>query len=158
MKRGNRINEDVCSGHYIREQELNATTLDDIRRITHFACQNELRFAEHICKKQGKEAQQEVHIYCCDIGLVKELPQGMDEAAAVDIPIRPHKQKGEAVPKRSLPLQKQILSYMGGSQNVPMHPTPRVHAFFLYVALTGNIKNTAGGDSERGDHGKGHET
>ena len=52
--------KDVCSGHYIREQELNAILLDDIRRITHFARQNELRFAEHIRKKQGKEAQQEI--------------------------------------------------------------------------------------------------
>ena len=52
--------KDVCSGHYIREQELSAIILDDIRRITHFARQNELRFAEHIRKKQGKEAQQEI--------------------------------------------------------------------------------------------------
>lgn len=52
--------KDVCSGHYIREQELNAIILDDIRRITHFARQNELRFAEHIRKKQGKEAQREI--------------------------------------------------------------------------------------------------
>lgn len=34
--------------------------LDDIRRITHFARQNELRFAEHIRKKQGKEIQWEI--------------------------------------------------------------------------------------------------
>ena len=52
--------KDVCSGHYIREQELGAILLDDIRRVTHFARQNELRFAEHIRKKQGKEAQQEI--------------------------------------------------------------------------------------------------
>ena len=52
--------KDICSAHYIREQELNAILLDDIRRVTHFARQNELRFAEHIRKKQGKEAQQEI--------------------------------------------------------------------------------------------------
>ena len=34
--------KDVCSGHYIREQELSAILLDDIRRVTHFARQNEL--------------------------------------------------------------------------------------------------------------------
>lgn len=50
------------SAHYIREQELNAILLDDIRRVTHFARQNELRFAEHIRKKQGKEAQQEIAV------------------------------------------------------------------------------------------------
>ena len=54
--------KDVCSGHYIREQELSAILLDDIRRVTHFARQNELRFAEHIRKKQGKEAQQEITV------------------------------------------------------------------------------------------------
>ena len=43
--------KDICSGHYIREQELNVILLDDIRRVTHFARQNELRFAEHIRKK-----------------------------------------------------------------------------------------------------------
>ena len=52
--------KDTCTAHYIREQELNAILLDDIRRITHFARQNELRFAEHIRKKQGKEAQREI--------------------------------------------------------------------------------------------------
>ena len=36
--------KDVCSGHYIREQELSAILLDDIR------------------KKQGKEAQQEITV------------------------------------------------------------------------------------------------
>ena len=54
--------KDVCSAHYIREQELNAILLDDIRRVTHFARQNELRFAEHIRKKQGKETQQEIAV------------------------------------------------------------------------------------------------
>ena len=52
--------KDTCTAHYIREQELSAIILDDIRRITHFARQNELRFAEHIRKKQGKEAQREI--------------------------------------------------------------------------------------------------
>lgn len=52
--------KDVCSGHYIREVELAAVLLDDIRRITHFARQNELRFADYIGVKQGKEAQREI--------------------------------------------------------------------------------------------------
>lgn len=52
--------KDTCTAHYIREQELSAIILDDIRRITYFARQNELRFAEHIRKKQGKEAQREI--------------------------------------------------------------------------------------------------
>ncbi|MBR5949107.1 MAG: DUF4368 domain-containing protein [Clostridia bacterium] len=52
--------KEVCSGHYIREVALAAVMLDDIRRITHFARQNELRFAEYIGVKQGKEAQREI--------------------------------------------------------------------------------------------------
>jgi prefoldin subunit 5 len=52
--------KDVCSAHFIRERELAAILLDDIRRVTHFARQNERRFAEHIRKKQGKEAQREI--------------------------------------------------------------------------------------------------
>ena len=37
-----------------------AALLADIRRITRFARQNELRFAEYIGVKQGKEAQREI--------------------------------------------------------------------------------------------------
>jgi len=52
--------KDVCSGHYIREIELEQILLDDIRRITHFARQNEMRFAAYIGIKLGKEAQREI--------------------------------------------------------------------------------------------------
>ena len=49
-----------CTAHYIREVELNAIVLDDLRRVTHFARQNERRFAEYIGMKQGKEAAREI--------------------------------------------------------------------------------------------------
>lgn len=52
--------KDVCSGHYIREVELAAILLDDIRRVTHIARQNEMLFAKHISQKQSKEAQKEI--------------------------------------------------------------------------------------------------
>lgn len=52
--------KEVCSAHYIREVELAAILLDDIRRITHFARQNEQRFARYIGIKQGKEAMREI--------------------------------------------------------------------------------------------------
>ena len=51
---------DGCSGHFIREVELYAVVLDDLRRVTHFARQNERRFAEYIGMKQGKEAAREI--------------------------------------------------------------------------------------------------
>ncbi len=52
--------KELCSAHYIREVELSAILLDDIRRITHFARQNEHRFARYIGMKQGKEAMREI--------------------------------------------------------------------------------------------------
>lgn len=53
--------KDVCSPHYIREKLLAAVVLDDIRRITHFARQNEVRFAQHIGMKRTKETQKEIN-------------------------------------------------------------------------------------------------
>ena len=59
--------KDVCSTHYILEADLNAIVLDDLRRITHFARQNERRFAEYIGMKRTKEAQKEIR------GLEKQI-------------------------------------------------------------------------------------
>ena len=53
--------KDVCSPHYIRESILAAAVLNDIRWITHFARQNEVRFAQHIGMKQTREAQKEIN-------------------------------------------------------------------------------------------------
>lgn len=53
--------KDVCSPHYIRESVLAAVVLDDIRRLTHFARQNEVRFAKYIGTKQSEEAQREIN-------------------------------------------------------------------------------------------------
>ena len=53
--------KNVCSPHYIRESVLAAVVLDDIRRLTHFARQNEVRFAKYIGTKQSKEAQREIN-------------------------------------------------------------------------------------------------
>lgn len=52
----------MCSAHYIREIDLAAVLLDDIRRITHFARQNEKRFANYIGVKQDNEAQREIKV------------------------------------------------------------------------------------------------
>lgn len=54
--------KEVCSAHYIREVDLAAVLLDDIRRITHFARQNEQRFAKYIGVKQGKEAMRKIKV------------------------------------------------------------------------------------------------
>ena len=54
--------KDVCSAHYIRELDLYAIVLDDLRRVTHFARQNQRRFAEYIGMKMGKEAVKEISL------------------------------------------------------------------------------------------------
>lgn len=54
--------KDVCSAHYIRELDLYAIVLDDLRRVTHFARQNQRRFAEYIGMKMGKEAAKEISL------------------------------------------------------------------------------------------------
>ena len=50
----------TCSVHGIREEDLYAIVLDDLRRVTHFARQNERKFAEYIGMKRTKEAQKEM--------------------------------------------------------------------------------------------------
>ena len=50
----------TCSVHTIRRSTLEAVVLDDLRRVTHFARQNETLFAEHIGKKNRAESQREM--------------------------------------------------------------------------------------------------
>lgn len=52
--------KEKCSAHYIRESQLAAILLDDLRRVTHFARQNELLFAKHITQKNGAEIRREI--------------------------------------------------------------------------------------------------
>ncbi len=52
--------KDACQTHYIREVDLRAILLDDLRRITHFARQNENRFAKLISQKKNKETLYEI--------------------------------------------------------------------------------------------------
>jgi len=50
----------TCSVHLIRRATLEAVLLDDLRRVTHFARQNEALFAEHIGQKCKAESQREM--------------------------------------------------------------------------------------------------
>ncbi len=52
--------KEVCTSHYFKEVDLAAILLDDIRRVTHFARQNERLFAERISKKHNKESHAEM--------------------------------------------------------------------------------------------------
>ncbi len=44
--------KETCSAHYIRESQLAAVILDDLKRVTHFARQDEMLFAECINRKK----------------------------------------------------------------------------------------------------------
>lgn len=52
--------KDQCSIHLLRRTALEAILLDDIRRVTHFARQNENLFAERIGQKCRAETQREM--------------------------------------------------------------------------------------------------
>lgn len=52
--------KEICSSHYIREQDLIFIILDDLRRVTHFARQKEILFAEYINRKNSAELCREI--------------------------------------------------------------------------------------------------
>jgi hypothetical protein len=53
--------KEVCSAHYLREQDLVKIVLDDLRRVTHFARQKERLFAEYINQKNSVELRREIN-------------------------------------------------------------------------------------------------
>lgn len=50
----------MCTAHYIREIQLSAIVLDDLRRVTHFARQQEALFIQHINRKNSAETRREI--------------------------------------------------------------------------------------------------
>lgn len=52
--------KEECSNHYIRESQLSAVILDDLKRVTHFARQEEALFAQHINQKNTAETRKEI--------------------------------------------------------------------------------------------------
>lgn len=52
--------KEECSAHYIRETQLRAIVLDDLKRVTHYARQKEKLFAEHITRKTSAETRREI--------------------------------------------------------------------------------------------------
>ena len=45
--------KEVCTAHYIREKQLAEIILDDLRRVTHFARQQETLFVQHINQRNN---------------------------------------------------------------------------------------------------------
>ena len=52
--------KEFCSGHYIRESQLKAIVLDDLRRVTHFARKKETLLIKHIAQRDSAQAQKEI--------------------------------------------------------------------------------------------------
>ena len=52
--------KDACSGHYIRESQLKAIVLDDLRRVTQFARQKENLLLRHVAKRNSAQAKKEI--------------------------------------------------------------------------------------------------
>ncbi len=52
--------KEICSAHYIRETQLAEIILDDLRKVTHYARQNEFLFAKHITQKNGAEIRKKI--------------------------------------------------------------------------------------------------
>ena len=51
----------ACSPHQIREADLKAIVLDDLRRVTHFARMKEWQFAQYINQKNTAELRREIN-------------------------------------------------------------------------------------------------
>lgn len=62
-----KFGKESCSAHYIRESQLATVILDDLKRVSHFARQDEVLFVECINRKNTVEIRREI------TGLQKEL-------------------------------------------------------------------------------------
>ena len=51
----------ACSPHQIREMDLKAIVLDDLRRVTHFARMKERQFAQYINQRNTAELRREIN-------------------------------------------------------------------------------------------------
>ena len=54
--------KDACSGHYIRESQLKAIVLDDLRRVTQFARQKENLLLRHVARQNSAQAKKEISL------------------------------------------------------------------------------------------------
>lgn len=55
-----RYGKEECSSHYLRQCQLDKVILDDIKRVTHFARQDEALFAQFINEKNTAETRKEI--------------------------------------------------------------------------------------------------
>jgi len=61
----------VCTPHHIREFELKAVVLEDLRRVTHFARMKEKQFAAYISSKNTLELRREMNTIQKDLDTMR---------------------------------------------------------------------------------------
>ena len=61
----------VCTPHHIREFELKAVVLEDLRRVTHFARMKEKQFAAYISSKNTLELRREMNMIQKDLDTMR---------------------------------------------------------------------------------------
>lgn len=67
--------KNACTPHQIRESDLTAVVLDDIRRVTHFARMKQVQFAQYINRKNSRELQKEISVLQKEIAVMQKRSQ-----------------------------------------------------------------------------------
>lgn len=70
--------KEKCTTHYISEMQLSAVILDDIKRVTHFARENEKLFAEIIARKETADTRREI------VTITKEIEKSKRRCKEID--------------------------------------------------------------------------
>ena len=68
----NKRGKTTCTAHHIRECELKAIVLDDLRRVTHFARMKERQFAAYINQKNSVELRREMNALQKELDAMKK--------------------------------------------------------------------------------------
>ncbi len=63
--------KEVCTAHFIKEEQLAKVVLDDLRRVTHYARQHEAMFINAVAKKNTKETQKEISLLAKELDTLK---------------------------------------------------------------------------------------
>lgn len=67
-----KFGKEECTSHYLRESQLEKVMLDDLKRVTHFARQDEALFAQVISEKNTAETRKEITRLPKDIDVMKK--------------------------------------------------------------------------------------
>ena len=74
--------KDACSGHYIRESQLKAIVLDDLRRVTQFARQKESLLLRHVARQNSAQAKKEISLLQGELDKLRRREQELTALSA----------------------------------------------------------------------------